>query len=130
MTFQCQSRQMAYPNDPESVGAARQMVERFAYEAGGVAQDVADLVSAVGEALANAAEHGYRPKTQIFVRCSIAAQRLVVEVEDEGPGFSPAGSRDKKRPDARGNGLTIMMCLVDDVSFEKNGRVVRLEKAL
>lgn len=128
-TLDCQSRQMAYPNDPASVRLARRMVECFAVATGAAEQVVADLVSAVGEALANAVEHGYRPGTRVFIRCRRAKGRIVVEVEDEGPGFMPRGAACKP-VDHRGNGFTIMMCLVDRVSFDKKGRVVRLEKTL
>ena len=118
---------MAYPNEAASVGAARRMVEQFAYENGVRGTELADLTSAVGEALANAAQHGFRPDTDIRVRCEADFERVVVEVEDEGPGFAPAPTLGGKR-EAPGNGLTIMFCLVDRVSFEKNGRVIRLEK--
>lgn len=117
------TRHMAYPNQLASVGEARRMVEQFAYENGVRGTELADLTSAVGEALANAAQHGYRPHTEITVRCIADIDRIAVEVEDEGPGFAPAPKRE-----APGNGLTIMFCLVDRVSFEKNGRVIRLEK--
>lgn len=119
---------MAYPNEAASVGAARRMVEQFAYENGVRGTELADLTSAVGEALANAAQHGYRPDTDIKVRCEVDFERIAVEVEDEGPGFAPVSSLGKR--EAPGNGLTIMFCLVDRVSFEKNGRVIRLEKKL
>lgn len=122
-------RELAYPNERASVGVARRMVEEFAYENGIRGTDLADLTSAVGEALANAAQHGFRPDTDITVRCVVDAERISVEVEDQGPGFAPAPIDDKKRR-APGNGLMIMFCLVDRVSFEKNGRVIRLEKTL
>jgi anti-sigma regulatory factor (Ser/Thr protein kinase) len=121
-------RDLSYPNEPASVGAARRMVEEFAYENGVRGSELADLTSAVGEALANAAQHGYRPHTSITVRCDADLDAIAVEIEDQGPGFAPAASQNGKRSDSPGNGLTIMFCLVDRVSFEKNGRVIRLEK--
>lgn len=123
-------RELAYPNEPASVGLARRMVEEFAYANGLRGTELADLTSAVGEALANAAQHGYRPETDIKVRCAVDALSIAVEVEDEGPGFAPASSLDGRKREAPGNGLTIMFCLVDRVSFEKSGRVIRLEKKL
>ncbi|MGH7661596.1 MAG: ATP-binding protein [Vulcanimicrobiaceae bacterium] len=123
-------RQLAYPNEPESVGLARRMVEDFAYENGVRGAALSDLTSAVGEALTNAAQHGYRPQTSITVRCLADVEQIAVEVEDQGPGFAPAPSLDDKKRESPGNGLTIMFCLVDRVSFEKNGRVIRLEKRL
>src|SRR5690348_16140606 len=121
-------RDLAFPNEPASVGEARRMVEEFAYENGVRGTQLADLTSAVGEALANAAQHGYRPHTSIMVRCDADLDGIAVEVEDQGPGFAPALSESGRKNESPGNGLTIMFCLVDRVSFEKNGRVIRLEK--
>jgi anti-sigma regulatory factor (Ser/Thr protein kinase) len=121
-------RELAYPNEPASVGLARRMVQEFAYANGVRGTELADLTSAVGEALANAAQHGYRPQTNIRVRCAADVESIAVEVEDEGPGFAPVSSFEGRKRESPGNGLTIMFCLVDRVSFEKNGRIVRLEK--
>src|SRR5579875_3673232 len=113
------NREFCYPNEAFSVALARREVSRFAAQAGVEGIDLADLVSAVGEALANAVQHGCRPGTNFYVRCGVDAEKIVVEVEDEGPGFVAADSQGR----APGNGFTIMMCLVDRVSFDKNGRV-------
>ena len=88
-----------------------------------------DLEAAVGEAIANAIEHGY-PKARWFqIRCQIYVNEIVIEVEDDGPGFQlepvqpPPGH-------ARGFGFGIMRSFVDELHVLKNGRLVRFRKRL
>ncbi|GEM_PF-743040 len=88
-----------------------------------------ELESAVGEAIANAIEHGY-PKARWFqIRCQIRPDAVVVEVEDDGVGFQA----DRARPaagHARGFGFGIMRSLVDELHILKNGRLIRFTKLL
>ena len=114
-----------YPNLPESAAQARTRIAHFAKQVGLGDRDLHDIVTAVGEALANAVEHGHRPGTNIVVRCGEAKDRVCVEIEDEGSGFKP------KLPGeaSRGNGFAIMLEVVDKVVLSKRGRAVRLEKA-
>lgn len=91
-----------------------------------------DLQFAVGEALANAVEHGYRDGTYIGVRCWREGDDIIVEVEDDGTGFEPPESGGERREPhtVRGYGITIMRALVDHVAYQRNGRVVRLQKRM
>ena len=88
-----------------------------------------DLETAVGEAIANAIEHGY-PKARWFqIRCRVTDNEIVTEVEDDGPGFQA----DAKQPapgQTRGFGFGIMRSLVDELYVLKNGRLVRFMKRL
>jgi serine/threonine-protein kinase RsbW len=69
---------------------------------------------ALTEALANALEHGNRNDPTKRVRCSyrVDAEALVVEVEDEGPGFDPGRVPDPTLPEnlerPSGRGLFLM----------------------
>lgn len=89
-----------------------------------------ELGYAVGEALANAVEHGFRERTYFAVRVWRASDEnaIVVEIEDDGRGFDPSDVRTPEEDAARGYGITIMRAMADRVSFERNGRVVRLWK--
>jgi serine/threonine-protein kinase RsbW len=86
----------------------------------------------VGEALANAVEHGYRERTYFQVRAWRADHEdaIVIEVQDDGEGFDPQALSDPDENAARGYGITIMRAMADRVSFERNGRLVRLWKTL
>jgi anti-sigma regulatory factor (Ser/Thr protein kinase) len=93
---------------------------------------VADIVVATGEALANAAEHGYRREGAISLLVRVRATRLDIVVSDDGPGFVP-GPRPAAPPDlgaTRGFGTFLMYRLMDEVEFERGGARVRLAKRL
>lgn len=90
---------------------------------------------AIHQALSNAVVHGNRenPEKQVHVtcRCSMDGQVLIT-VRDEGEGFDSGEVPDLAMPERRlltqGRGLHIMKKLMDEVSFEENGTVVRLRK--
>jgi anti-sigma regulatory factor (Ser/Thr protein kinase) len=94
-------------------------------------QHVADIECAVGEALANAAEHGHRDGATFAVRAFVEGEELVIEIHDDGPGFSysndPAGSAPPSGS-PRGFGIFIMRSLVDEIAYSDRGRRVRLKK--
>ena len=120
-----------YPNGSQYVAAARRSVESFAQTCGFSADEAQDIGLAVGEALANAVEHGHRQGTFFSVRCTLSEDELLIEVEDDGPGFDPADVGGERRDDVtRGFGMTIMRSLVDGVSYSRNGRRVRLKKSI
>jgi serine/threonine-protein kinase RsbW len=88
-----------------------------------------DVLLATGEALANAAEHGYRVRGTISLRVRITAERIEVHVTDDGQGFTPRPRHAGTNPYApRGFGIHIMRTLMDSVEFHDNGRHVRLIK--
>ncbi|MBV8223428.1 MAG: ATP-binding protein [Candidatus Eremiobacteraeota bacterium] len=108
------------------------MALEFARSLGLPEERLEDLGCAVGEALANAVEHGFRERTyfQIRVWRSSDEGAVVVEIEDDGTGFDPTSVGDPEEDAARGYGITIMRAMADRVSFERNGRRVRLWKQL
>jgi anti-sigma regulatory factor (Ser/Thr protein kinase) len=88
-----------------------------------------DLETAIGEAVANAIEHGY-PKARWFqIRCRVTDDAIVTEVEDDGPGFQ-ADATQRAPGQTRGFGFGIMRSLVDELYVLKNGRLVRFKKRL
>jgi serine/threonine-protein kinase RsbW len=103
-------------------------------KSGAVDEAVDDIESAIHEALSNAVVHGNHedPKKQVYVtcRCSLDGEVLIA-VQDEGEGFN-GEAPDPRSPERRllthGRGLHIMKALMDEVSFEENGTVVRLRK--
>jgi serine/threonine-protein kinase RsbW len=98
-------------------------------------QDAIEI--AMHEALANAVVHGnhQNPAKQVLVscRCSMDGE-VVITVRDEGEGFDSDVLPDPTKPERRllthGRGLHIMKTLMDEVSFEENGTVVRMRKRM
>jgi serine/threonine-protein kinase RsbW len=113
------------------VPVARRTALQFARSLGLPEECEEDLTYAVGEALANAVEHGFRERTYFSIRCwrddDVA---IVVEVEDDGTGFDPDAPNVSDEIAERGYGISIMRSMVDEVSFQRNGRLVRLHKYL
>jgi serine/threonine-protein kinase RsbW len=96
-----------------------------------------DVESAIHEALANAVIHGnkQKPEKKVYVtcRCSMDGEVLIT-VRDEGEGFDiravPDPTEPQRRLLAHGRGLYLMRTLMDEVSFEENGAVVRMRKRM
>jgi anti-sigma regulatory factor (Ser/Thr protein kinase) len=63
-------------------------------------RDVLDVRRALGEALANALQHGHQgdPAGGVAVRCHVSAGRVLAEVGDPGLGFDPTGGPDPLAP--------------------------------
>lgn len=92
---------------------------------------------AVREAVANAIKHGNRlaEDKRVEVDLEVKDGELVVRVEDEGPGFDPAGLGDPLAPENRlrpnGRGIFYMQRFMDSVDYDfrpGGGTVVTLKK--
>ncbi|MBV9332412.1 MAG: ATP-binding protein [Candidatus Eremiobacteraeota bacterium] len=111
---------------PSDARRARKAIAQFA-AAWLQGADSVDFETAVGEALANAIEHG--KCSCLTVDCVYAHQRLVAEIAQNGLGFEPP--RDRRAPERgseRGYGLFIMHSLLDRLEFYENGTRIRLVK--
>jgi anti-sigma regulatory factor (Ser/Thr protein kinase) len=119
-----------FPSAYESVGKARRAVTAFARE-WFTGDDLSDIESAVGEALANCAEHGHANGTSIDVRCGFDGRELTVEIADAGKGFERWNACDFVKPISsapRGYGTFIMRRLMDEIEYTERGTRVRLLK--
>ncbi|VBA32928.1 Sensor histidine kinase TmoS [Mycobacterium innocens] len=74
-----------------------------------------DVLIAVGEALANAIEHGHRrdPQGTIVLRAIALADRLQLTITDTGSWKPPRPPQDSHR----GRGIALMRTLMDDVTI-------------
>lgn len=94
-----------------------------------------EIEIAICEALANAVIHGNQENTNknvdVICRCSMDGEVLII-VRDQGKGFEQSAVEDPTEPGrlflTSGRGLHIMRALMDEVSFEENGTVVRMRK--
>jgi serine/threonine-protein kinase RsbW len=111
------------------VALARQVIAKFAAECGFSEEEVSDIRLAAGEALSNAVEHGCAMRARrIIVECTFRDQALSIQIQDSGAGFIEPSARPTVEPDHRGRGFGIFLMrrLMDEVSFDRNGTVVRL----
>ncbi len=89
---------------------------------------------ALDEALVNAVKHGNQndASKSVHIQFDIDDQQIVLQVEDEGPGFHPADLPDPtaeenlSRPNGRG--VMLMRAYMTDVAFNDKGNRVILTK--
>jgi len=115
---------LVIPSRPEHLPEVRELVGSTADKAGFPPHEVQRIVTAAFEAVVNAATHGspLAPQNTINVTVSVYADRMVVEVADQGPGFGNANAHEM--PDlasARGRGIALMRALVDEVELVTDG---------
>ncbi len=117
-----------------AVRQARRALIDFAAQCGFDDGLLDDVESAVGEALANAAEHGDCESSAGFdVSATFDNQRLVIEVKDHGTGFDCGPALERTTPDAYGNrgfGIYLMRTLMDEVAYSDRGSRIQLVKRL
>jgi serine/threonine-protein kinase RsbW len=85
---------------------------------------LADLKLALTEACSNSIRHAYEDGREgtVEVRYELAADRLSIEVLDEGSGFDPeTATQDNGELDEGGLGIAIIRALVDELDIESNG---------
>jgi serine/threonine-protein kinase RsbW len=111
---------------------------RFFMEQGGTAKEAEEGIEiAIYEALANAMIHGNHENQENHVhvtcRCCMDGE-VLISVRDEGEGFDsqvvPDPTEAQRLLLSHGRGLHLMKALMDEVSFEENGRVVRMRKRM
>jgi anti-sigma regulatory factor (Ser/Thr protein kinase) len=120
-----------FPNTRRAAAFARRSLISHIAAYGYPDGDLADIETAVGEALANAAEHGHRVESGFEVRVYVKRDCIVIEVQDEGTGFlTPVASPQPACDAPRGFGIYLMRHLMDEVDFDERGTCVRLTKRL
>ncbi len=102
---------------PSAVKSLRHAFVAFLHANDIPEESVADIATAVGEALANAAEHAYSENTAgtVDVYARIEPDCVIVEVLDRGVFV------ERPRREGRGFGLRIMRAVARSVSIERDG---------
>jgi serine/threonine-protein kinase RsbW len=102
--------------------------------AGYTEDDVFAVCLGLNEALLNAIQHGNGadPAKRVRVSYHVTAERLLAEVEDEGPGFDPDAVPDPRAPEnlerLGGRGLLLMRTYLTWVRYNPQGNGVTLCK--
>ena len=104
---------------------ARISVAAFAAQLDPTVEELADIKTAVSEAVTNSIIHGYEDTEGIVkVSCKIIGNSIVVEVSDNGKGIENVEEARKplytSKPDLErsGMGFTIMESFMDEVKIE------------
>ena len=121
-------------------GFARVSVAAFMTQLNPTLEEVADVKTAVSEAVTNAIIHGYEGKVnKIVIRCLIRDSVLSVEVEDFGKGIPdiPLAMQPlyttKAECDRAGMGFAFMEAFMDSVEVDSSvgkGTCVKMKKRI
>ena len=98
-------------------------------------RDVFGVRLALEEALVNAIKHGNRmdPAKTVRICCQLTTEKIRLEIEDQGPGFSleevpdPTADENLERP--CGRGIMLMRAFMSLIEYNPRGNRVILEKA-
>ena len=124
---------ISLPNTAAGASHARKQFIRFLDHFRLPGETAADIETVVGEALANAAEHGHTRYGTIRVDALLTEEYLEATISDDGPGFFQRGPISADHPPAhspRGYGLFLIRALVAELEFRNDGKTVWFRKQL
>ena len=131
---------LAFDSISENEAFARVAVSAFITQLNPTLEEVADIRTAVSEAVTNAIIHGYEDREgQVYLSCEISGDTATIIVEDKGVGM-----RDVKqalqpfyttKPDLErsGMGFAFMEAFMDDMEVESvlgSGTKVTMKKKI
>lgn len=121
-------------------GFARVAVAAFMTQLNPTLEEVADVKTAVSEAVTNAIIHGYEKSIhKIWIRCRLREQVLYIEVEDKGIGIENVEQAmqplftTKPELERSGMGFSFMEAFMDEVQVESvkgEGTIVKMQKEI
>lgn len=121
-------------------GFARVAVAAFMTQLNPTVEEVADVKTAISEAVTNAVIHGYENEVhKIFIRCSVKEQTIFIEVEDRGKGIADVKKAmeplftTKPEMERSGMGFSFMEAFMDHICVESvlnEGTVVKMQKTI
>jgi len=119
------------PSQGSKLLRVRQFVEKLAADCGYNKSEIFDIKVSVGEACANAIEHGSPggKRNKIKITFDYRDNCTVIEVSDEGV-FKPRFPALDTQLNYRGRGIPFMLALMDEVEIKEgeSGTTVRLVK--
>ena len=132
--------ELIFDSSPVNEGLARVTVAAFCTQLNHTLEEVADLKTAVSEAVTNYIIHAYEGKIcKIRMTCRLAEKALWVDVEDQGVGISDIRQAmeplftTKPEKDRSGMGFTFMEAFMDEVKVESQvgkGTIVHMKKVI
>lgn len=129
---------LEFDSRSQNEGFVRVAVAAFATQLNPTLEEVADLKTAVSEAVTNVVIHAYRKKTdKVRIECSVRGKEMTVAVIDHGVGIENIEKAMEPlyttRPelDRSGMGFAFMEAFMDELQVESEpgkGTVVRMKK--
>ncbi len=129
---------LEFDSRSQNEGFVRVAVAAFATQLNPTLEEVADLKTAVSEAVTNVVIHAYREKTgKVRIECSVREKEMTVTVIDYGVGIENIEKAMEPlyttRPelDRSGMGFAFMEAFMDELEVESQpgqGTTVRMKK--
>lgn len=123
----CNHMQVSFDAKSVNEGLARMVVTAFMTEMNPTLEQIADVKTAVSEAVTNAIIHGYEDEDKLVeLSCERNGQQLVVTVEDHGIGI--ANLQEAMQPfyttkpqlERSGMGFSFMEAFMDKIEVRSN----------
>ena len=131
---------LVFDSIPANEGLARITAASFCTQLNPTLEEIADLTTAVSEAVTNCIIHGYENKVQkIEMQLRYKEQELYVDIIDHGVGISDVAKAmepmytSKPDKDRSGMGFTFMEAFMDELSVESEpgkGTIVHMKKII
>ena len=116
---------LLFDSRPENEGLARVCAASFCTQINPTMEEVADLKTAVSEAVTNCIIHGYEGEVhKIKMTCRLRERTIYVEIEDKGVGIPDVAKAmeplftTKPELDRSGMGFACMEAFMDDLEVE------------
>ena len=133
--------ELTFPSLAENESFARVAVAAFAVQLSPTLSEIADLKTAISEAVTNAIVHGYEGRRgDITLRVSYDERgEMTVEIEDHGRGIPDVAQAmepfytTQPEQERSGMGFSVMQTFMDDlevVSHPGEGTLVRMRKRI
>ena len=132
--------EIRFDSRSENEGFARVSVASFLTQLNPTVEEVADVKTAVSEAVTNAIIHGYEQRVEtVRIHCSIENQLFTVEISDRGKGIANVEKAmepmftTKPEVDRSGMGFSFMEAFMDSVEVESKvgeGTSVKMTKTI
>lgn len=132
--------EIRFDSRSENKGFARVSVASFLTQLNPTVEEVADVKTAVSEAVTNAIIHGYEQRVEtVRIHCSIENQLFTVEISDRGKGIANVEKAmepmftTKPEDDRSGMGFSFMEAFMDSVEVESKvgeGTSVKMTKTI
>ena len=132
--------EIRFDSRSENEGFARVSVASFLTQLNPTVEEVADVKTAVSEAVASGLIHGYEQRVEtVRIHCSIENQLFTVEISDRGKGIANVEKAmepmftTKPEDDRSGMGFSFMEAFMDSVEVESKvgeGTSVKMTKTI
>ena len=131
---------LEFDSKSENEAFARVVVAAFVAQLNPTLEEIADIKTAVSEAVTNAIIHGYENQEgKVMVRCKLEGDSVQIEIEDNGVGIADIEKAKEAlyttRPEweRSGMGFTFMETFMDHLYIESSigkGTKIRMDKQI